>query len=451
MSKKVLFIAYHFPPIGGSGVQRSLKYVKYLPMYEYKPLVCTVKNGHNFAYDYTLLDEIPNEAKVYRSNSGETLLLREIIEKTSAVLRKLKRSKKNNEDNESNTDIKKIGGSQDTIKDKIFRYLEYNYFIPDTKIRWYKHAINDIKKRILVENDIDIIYSTSSPYTDHLIGLEIKKYTNKPWIADFRDPWFGNVFIANNYSKKRLKREAQMERAVIEKADKIIMVTDTITENYKKSYPEYADKFITITNGFDSADKLDIAIDNEKFIINYSGILTEGQSPDTLIKALEKLCCEDEKFRKNLKVNFTGLVIPQYEFMIRNSKINENIIINSYMTHEEVVKQMSKAAINFVILADRSESRGVFTGKIFDYILAERPVLGIMPSNGVASNLINNRELGLSIEHGEVDKVYEFIKLIYNKWLSNEEVRVASIERCQDFDRRYLTKQLSSIMDKLIE
>lgn len=451
MSKKVLFIAYHFPPIGGSGVQRSLKYVKYLPMYEYKPLVCTVKNGHNFAYDYTLLDEIPNEAKVYRSNSGETLLLREIIEKTSAVLRKLKRSKKNNEDNESNTDIKKIGGSQDTIKDKIFRYLEYNYFIPDTKIRWYKHAINDIKKRILVENDIDIIYSTSSPYTDHLIGLEIKKYTNKPWIADFRDPWVGNVFIANNYSKKRLKREAQMERAVIEKADKIIMVTDTITENYKKSYPEYADKFITITNGFDSADKLDIAIDNEKFIINYSGILTEGQSPDTLIKALEKLCCEDEKFRKNLKVNFTGLVIPQYEFMIRNSKINENIIINSYMTHEEVVKQMSKAAINFVILADRSESRGVFTGKIFDYILAERPVLGIMPSNGVASNLINNRELGLSIEHGEVDKVYEFIKLIYNKWLSNEEVRVASIERCQDFDRRYLTKQLSSIMDKLIE
>lgn len=450
MSKKVLFIAYHFPPIGGSGVQRSLKYVKYLPMYEYKPLVCTVKNGHNFAYDYTLLDEIPNEAKVYRSNSGETLLLREIIEKTSAVLRKLKRSKKNNEDNESNTDIKKIGVSQDTIKDKIFRYLEYNYFIPDTKIRWYKHAINDIKKRILVENDIDIIYSTSSPYTDHLIALEIKKYTNKPWIADFRDPWVGNVFIANNYSKKRLKMEAQMERAVIENADKIIMVTDTITENYKKSYPEYADKFITITNGFDSSDKVDIAVDNEKFIINYSGILTEGQSPDTLIRALEKLCCEDEKFRKNLKVNFTGLVIPQYEFMIRNSKINENIIINSYMTHEEVGKQMSKAAINFVILADRSESRGVFTGKIFDYILAERPVLGIMPSNGVASNLINNRELGLSIDHGEVDKVYEFIKLIYNKWLSNEEVRIASIERCQDFDRRYLTKQLSSIMDKLI-
>lgn len=450
MSKKVLFIAYHFPPIGGSGVQRSLKYVKYLPMYEYKPLVCTVKNGHNFAYDYTLLDEIPNEAKVYRSNSGETLLLREIIEKTSAVLRKLKRSKKNNEDNESNTDIKKIGVSQDTIKDKIFRYLEYNYFIPDTKIRWYKHAINDIKKRILVENDIDIIYSTSSPYTDHLIALEIKKYTNKPWIADFRDPWVGNVFIANNYSKKRLKMEAQMERAVIENADKIIMVTDTITENYKKSYPEYADKFITITNGFDSSDKVDIAVDNEKFIINYSGILTEGQSPDTLIRALEKLCCEDEKFRKNLKVNFTGLVIPQYEFMIRNSKINENIIINSYMTHEEVVKQMSKASINFVILADRSESRGVFTGKIFDYILAERPVLGIMPSNGVASNLINNRELGLSIDHGEVDKVCEFIKLIYNKWLSNEEVRIASIERCQDFDRRYLTKQLSSIMDKLI-
>lgn len=450
MSKKVLFIAYHFPPIGGSGVQRSLKYVKYLPMYEYKPLVCTVKNGHNFAYDYTLLDEIPNEAKVYRSNSGETLLLREIIEKTNAVLKKVKRSKKNNEDNESKTDIKQIEASKDTIKDKIFRYLEYNYFIPDTKIRWYKHAIKDIKKRILIENDIDIIYSTSSPYTDHLIALEIKKYTNKPWIADFRDPWVGNVFISNNYSEKRLKKEAQMERAVIENADKIIMVTENITETYKKNYPEYSNKFITITNGFDSEDKVNIPIDNKKFIINYSGILTEGQSPETLIKALEKLCYEDKKFRTNLKVNFTGLVIPQYEFMIRSSKINENIIINSYMPHEEVVKQMSKAAINFVILADKPESKGVFTGKIFDYILSERPILGIMPSNGVASNLINDRELGVSVEHGEVDKVYEFIKEIYKKWIFDEEIKINSIERCKDFDRKYLTKQLSITMDKLL-
>ena len=450
MNKKVLFIAYHFPPIGGSGVQRSLKYVKYLPTYKYEPLVCTVKNGHNFAYDYTLLDEIPDDIKIYRSNSGETLFIRDIIEKTTRLGSRLKKNKVDKSADENKSDIKKINVSQDTIKDKVFRYLEYNYFIPDTKIRWYKHAIKDIKKRILLENDIDIIYSTSSPYTDHLIALEIKKYTNKPWIADFRDPWVGNVFISNNHSEKRVKKESQMEREVIKNADKIIMVTENITEMYKENYPEYSDKFITITNGFDSEDKVNMPIDNKKFIINYSGILTEGQSPETLIKALEKLCYENDDFRENLEVNFTGLVIPKYEFMIDTSKISENIIINSYVPHEEVVKQMSKAAINFVILSDKPESKGVFTGKIFDYILSERPILGIMPSNGVASNLINDRELGLSVEHGEVDKVYEFIKEIYRKWISNEEIKINSIEKCQDFDRRYLTKQLSIIMNKLL-
>ncbi|MBM6861827.1 hypothetical protein H9X78_15385, partial [Clostridium saudiense] len=192
----------------------------------------------------------------------------------------------------------------------------------------------------------------------------------------------GNVFISNNHSEKRVKKESQMEREVIQNADKIIMVTENITEIYKKNYPEYSDKFITITNGFDSEDKVNMPINNKKFIINYSGILTEGQSPETLIKALEKLCYENDEFRKKLEVNFTGLVIPKYESMINTSKISENIIINSYVPHEEVIKQMSNAAINFVILADKPESKGVFTGKIFDYILSERPILGIMPSNG---------------------------------------------------------------------
>ena len=447
MQKKVLFIAYHFPPIGGSGVQRSLKFVKYMPQLNWTPLVCTVEKGHNFAYDKTLLEEIPTGAIVYRSNSGETLFLREMIEN---INRGLSLFRKENVYTTNNNNNNILSTNKASIKDKIFRYLEYNYFIPDTKIRWYKHAVKDIKKRILKNNNIDIIYSTSSPYTDHLIALEIKKQTNKPWIADFRDPWVGNVFISNNYSEKRIKKEALMERAVIENADKIIMVTDRITQSYKARYPEYLDKFITITNGFDSEDKVDIKVSKEKFIINYSGILTENQSPETLLSALEKLCEDVEGFKENLQVNFTGLVIPEYEALLNKSIIRENILISKYIPHKDIIIKMSEASINLVILADKEESKGVFTGKIFDYILANRPILGIMPVEGEASNLINNKKMGLAINHGEDKEVYNFIKKIYIKWVENEVLELNMMNECREFDRKYLTKELVSIMNELI-
>lgn len=454
MSKKVLFIAYHFPPIGGSGVQRSLKYVKYLPDLGYEPLVTTVEKGHNFAYDYSLLNEIPREVKVYRSNSGEKLWLREWIEKATSISRSIKNclvKKSNINKLEHEVTVTKVSSKQNGLKDKVFRYLEYNYYIPDTKIRWYKHAINDIKTRILKENNIDVIYSTSSPYTDHLIALEIKKKTNKPWVADFRDPWVGNAFIGSEYSEERRKKEAAMESEIVSFADKVIMVTEPLTEMYKKRYPEFEHKFETIPNGFDEEDNLNQAIDCEKFIINYSGILTEGQDPTTLIKAIEIATKNIPGFKYDFVLSFTGLVIPEYKEMLESSSISKYIKISSYVPHDEIIKEMSLASINYMTLVNREESRGVFTGKIFDYILAQRPILGIMPSDGVASNLINHNNIGLSVDHGEVQSVYEFINEIYGKWKNKQNLNTNSIVKCSDYSRKNLAKRLSEIFDEFVK
>lgn len=446
MNKNVLFIAYHFPPIGGSGVQRSLKYVKYLPSNGYTPIVSTVKDGHNFAYDYGMLKEIPEEAKVYRSNSGEMLWLREKIEMVNSALSKIRGSSEKEEVNDSNT----ISEERDTIKDKIFRYLEYNYYIPDTKIRWYKHAVKDIEKRILKENDIDIIYSTSAPYTDHLIAMEIKKKTNKPWVADFRDPWIGNDTIMNRYSDKRIEIEKGMEEKVISLADIVINVTEPITDMYKERYPKYKDKFITITNGFDGGDKECIKkIESNKFTINYAGLLDSSRTPKSLIEALEKLVKYKPEIAKCLEVNFTGYVANDLMNMINCSEISNNIKINSYVEHKEILNIMGNSNINLIILPDISESKGVFTGKIFDYILAERPVLGIMPVDGVAAKLINENDIGLAVNHGDISKIEEFILSEYEKFKAGKNINTNSISRCEQFDRRNLTKQLVDIFNKL--
>lgn len=449
MKKNVLFIAYHFPPIGGSGVQRSLKYVKYLPSNGYNPLVVTVKDGHNFAYDYGMLKEIPKDIKVYRSNSGEMLWLRNKIENANKILKKIKGNSNsikvdNINDNTSN--------EEKGLKEKIFEYLEYNYYIPDTKIRWYKHAIKDIKKRVLKENNIDIIYSTSAPYTDHLIALNIKKYTNKPWVADFRDPWIGNGAISDRYSEKRINKEKEMEAEVIKMADVVINVTEPITEMYKKRYPMYKDKFITITNGFDGGEKEHIEVrKNNTFKITYAGLLDSTRNPQSLITALENLYVKKPEIFEAINVDFTGHIAEDLKDIIVKSSISKYININSYVEHKEILNCMASSNINLIILPDTEESKGVFTGKIFDYVLTERPILGIMPSDGVAAKLINDNNIGLAVNHNEVDKIEDFIYSEYKKFKNGENLNTNSIEKCKQYDRRVLTKELSKVFDNIIK
>lgn len=452
MKKNVLFIAYHFPPIGGSGVQRSLKYVKYLPANGYNPIVATVKDGHNFAYDYGMLKEIPQGTKVYRSNSGEMLWLREVIENANNLLIKLKspfnKNDLHSDDTAKENNVKSEG--DETIKDKIFRYLEFNYYIPDTKIRWYKHAIKDIRSRILKENTIDVIYSTSAPYTDHLVALEIKKRINKPWVADFRDPWIGNDSIMSRYSNERIQKEKDMELEVITLADVVINVTDPITNMYKKRYPQFKEKFITITNGFDGGDKDSITIsENKKFKISYAGLLDSSRTPKSLILALENILNKNPEICEDLVVDFTGYVSDDLKSMISSSKVANNININSYVEHKDILNIMANSNINLIILPDIEESKGVFTGKIFDYILAERPILGIMPEDGVAAKLINENNIGLAVNHSDIDRIEDFIIKEYTKYKNCVDVNTDSIKKCSQFDRRNLTKQLADVFNRL--
>lgn len=445
MSKNVLSILYFFPPMGGSGVQRTLKFVRYMPEFGYNPIVETIKEGHNFAYDETLLKEVPQDVKVYRSNSGETLWVRNIIEKLSAM----RKPKAASDDDIKNSSTSKPKQNSPGLKERVFKFIDLNFFVPDSKIRWYKHAVKDVYN-ILNKEDIHYIFSSSYPYTVHLIALEAKKKTNLPWVADFRDPWVGNTFMTMDHSEKRKKKERKLEAEVVKYADKIIMVTEPICEDYKKRYPQYKEKFVTITNGFDANDFEKVGVvKEEKFNICYSGIVAKGQTPETLLKALERLFNENEKYKKNIKVKFIGFIIDEYIDLIQSSGVKENIQRIDYMPHSQCISHMKGADINLIILSDENESRGVFSGKIFDYIGSQRPILGIMPSNGVASNLIIDKKIGYSYEHGNVNGVYNFIKNNYEKWEKNEETNTNAAAKCEEFERKNLTKQLVNLFGQI--
>lgn len=453
MKDNVLFIAYYFPPIGGSGVQRSLKYVKYMRDFGYEPIVVTVKNGHNFSYDYEMIKEIPEGIKIYRSNSGEKLWLRSIIEKTNSKVYKIKNSLSKKQDSKLITE--KVNSKDDnideSIKDKVFRWLEYNYYVPDTKIRWYKHAIKDIFNRAIKDNDIKVIYSTSSPYTDHIIAMNIKKQTNLPWVADFRDPWIGNKIIMGRYDENRIKKEEKLEYEVVSSADMVINVSEPITEMYKKRYPQFENKFITITNGFDKEDNKNIkSLPDNKFKMSYTGVLFEGEKPETLIDILEEICNENNEFKKDLKLTFTGSVSEGVKLQLKASKISNNIIIDDYVEHQKAVKIMAEANLNILLLPDDEEGKWIFSGKIFDYMLAERPILAIVHEEGVAAKVINEKEIGFACGHHNKEKAKEYILHIYKRFKNGEDLSTGSINKCSEFERRNLTEKLTQCFDKLL-
>ena len=474
--KKVLMIAYFFPPLGGSGVQRTLKFVKYLPNYGLQPIVSTVKSGHNFAYDQSLLKEIPDTVQVYRSSSLETLWLRRFIEKLAHMKRSKGLAEKNAEESQSveesrNVDksLKKDPGK--SAKQRLFEFIDNYLFIPDSKMRWLPFGfLNSLG--IARSERVDYLFSTSYPYTTHLIALLVHKFYRKPWIADFRDPWVGNKAMQKQIPF-RLKLDAWLERKVVQNADYLVNVTPSLTEMYIKRYPKQAQKMITITNGFDLDDFIGIEpVIQNKFTLIHTGIIAEAYDMETFVEGIDTFLKRQPEARANFQALFIGYVPPKYEALLRN-KLPENVTILPYMSHKEVLNYQAGAHLLFLTF-DQSVDIA-YSGKIFDYIGVGKPILGLLP-NGVAAQLIEERKLGLVTSLGKPLELAEAVSQYFNIWREQDgqygkaqegpraktqdapsaetQARATektvtektSTEKCADFNRVNLASQLASLM-----
>lgn len=464
--KKALVIAYFFPPLGGSGVQRTLKFVKYLPMSGILPVVSTVSSGHNFAYDESLLEEIPPEVKVYRSSSLETLWLREALEKIAS----LRGSKKTEE--ESKADIKEnskedasvIVTMEDTqapsassatpaspepsepqqrsLKQRVFDFIDNYLFIPDSKVRWLPFGF--LKSlQVARREQVDYIFSSSYPYTVHLIALLVHKFYRKPWIADFRDPWVGNKAMQKELPFRK-NLDAWLERKVVENASFLLNVTPALTEMYKNRYPEYAYKMITITNGFDPADFQEITeIPQEKFTLIHTGIIAENYDMETFTEGVERFLTRHPEARRNFQSLFIGYVPPHYEERMK-SRLQDTVVFKPYMRHKDVLNYLAGAQLQFMTF-DRSVDIA-YSGKLFDYIGIGKPILGLLPE-GIAAKLIRERELGRVVPLEDPEGFAQAISVYYEAWLAQDSkgFETGSRERCSEFSRVNLAQQLAAL------
>lgn len=437
--KKVLMIAYYYPPIAGGGVQRSSKFVKFLPKFNWQPYVLTVKSGYDYYSDNSLEKDVMQNQHVFRTISFEPMQIVRKLLKKNATPSQTKKDRK----------IVKPGNIKKhpwllTIKESIF--------IPDAEIGWLPFAVWR-GWRLMRQHKIDVIYSTSCPYTDHLIAWCLKKLTGKPWLADFRDPWSLHL-KAPQFAWRRFW-DRKLEKMVLRSADTVVTVTRLIAKDFQRIVPNA--RYSVITNGFDEDDFQRVdrhKYETDKFNMTYSGILYKERSPKFFLVALVQLLEEKPALRSQIRVRFVGQLdnpgdSDNYNYL-KSLKLDDVIEFIPYVTHLESINYVSTADVALLIIDNVRGSEGIMTGKIFEYLRSGTPILALAPPEGAAAELVRTTKSGLVVASNSVEQIKLAIGDLFQSYrvgtLSHRFPR-QGIER---YSRRNLTQRLANEFNQLL-
>lgn len=415
MNKKVFMIAYQFPPMGGAGVQRTSKFAKYLPLNGWEPTIYTIFSSKGLK-DSSLMNEI-KDIKVIRSKSYNLMEWRKPFNLIGKLAGKL--------------------------------------LIPDAEWLWY---VKNRKKALkyVRENKPDVIYTTSYPYSDHLMGYYIKKaMPHIPWIVDFRDEWTNNPYILDkNYSKLRMKIEKNMESNVVRHCDYFITNSLFMLEGFKKDYRLDHNAFV-IPNGFDKSDFEGLKDDRrvkDKLSITYAGAMYGRRKPDTFLCALKKAIDSGKIDKNKIEVSFIGNFSPKNKDVVKKILGYDNVVsFLPYMEHKKSLQHLLNSDVLLLIVGAGKGAKNFYTGKIFEYINTNRTILGLVPEDGAAAQVIRETNTGYFVDSTNIDKISECLVDIYAKWGSGKLKVDTKWDVVNQYDRVALTQQLSEIFNRSIE
>ena len=448
--KRVLIIAYYWPPAGGSGVQRWVKFAKYLPSDGWQPVVCTPLNPEYYSKDETLARDVPPEAEVLRLKITEPYgIYRRLMGKSSSTDMKTLTSSAADASNargESSDNVNPISAEHKSLKQKISLWVRANLFIPDPRIWWLGPCSRQLKK-YLKEHPVDVIVTTGPPQSMHLIGRRLSKATGIPWVADFRDPWTKMFYFKHlPLTKYSLKKHLRLEKAVLDDATAVIAVTPLVQKDFQA---ETSTPVHLITNGFDEDDfakvNKGLAEGREnKFRAVHTGIFAADGNPLVLWDVLAELCRKDEGFRNRLEIRLAGKVDEAIVEAIRSRGLGDNLVLIGYVSHERAVAEQQCADLLLLPLRQEPEYRSVLPGKIFEYLAARRPVLGIGQPDGIAAKVLEDSGAGVMRDWDDVDGIRETVQAVFEGRLSCD--GNADLEK---YTRRSLTRQLSALLCSL--
>ncbi|GMQ81532.1 MAG: glycosyltransferase family 4 protein [Rhodothermia bacterium] len=425
MNRRVLLVAYYFPPFGLSGVQRVSKFVKYLPEFGWDVSVLTIKPGSYFAYDTSLLQDVERPGVV--------------IHRTVSL------------DPTRMFPKREVGMPGETGR-RLFTRISQILFQPDNKIGWYPFALRK-GKRILADSVHDAILSSAPPYTDHVVAAALSKSSGLPLVLDYRDDWIDNPrhLYPSAWHKNRARAQ---EKRVLSIAKSVVTINSVIQKSIRSraasSLTEPA--HYVIPHGYDpddfSADRLTegpLVSEPSRMNLFYGGVFYDAQQPDTFLRGLRLFLDQVPAARDRVVASFVGFLPDSATELISSLGLTDVVDYRGYMSHEESVQELQKADILWMTVGKRPGSEGVSTGKLYEYIGSRKPILGLVPEGEARETLI---EYGASsvVAPDDVENVAAAIGELFSKWES--ETLPSPLDAFVTlFNRKRLAAELANILN----
>lgn len=418
---KALIITYYWPPAGGSGVQRWLKFVKYLPDFGITPIVYTVMDPQYPITDDSLISEVSENVQV----------IRERIWEPNVLLSMMKRGEK----------VQSAGflEASPSFAGRVLQYVRANFFIPDARKFWIKPSVRRLLK-VIKDQQVDLLISTGPPHSVHLIGQALKKRTGIKWLADFRDPWTNIDYFHNlPLSKHSRKKHQDLENAVLKNADSVMVVGNSM----KEEFSDRNKNIHVITNGFDG----DICQQHEldqRFSISHIGLMNADRNPVILWEVLNELIDESSEFAKDLQVKLIGKCDREVYLSIQRMKLGDYINFVSYMPHKEVLKFQRSSQLLLIAVNNVPSAKAIITGKVFEYLQCNRPIIGIGPVEGDLSRILDSSRAGKMIDFNDKAGLKKTIRKYYYDF-KHGGIKEMSHD-IEKYKRRNLTADLATLM-----
>lgn len=428
--KKVLIISYYWPPSGGAGVQRWLKFAKYLHAYGWQPIIYTPENPETPAEDNSLLADI---------DEGTTVLKKRIWEPYAAYKKFVGRKTEDKIKTGFLSEHKKPAFSE-----KMAVWIRGNLFIPDARRFWIrpstKYLFNYLK-----DNPVDVIVSTGPPHSMHLIALKLKQLTNLPWLADFRDPWTNIDFYQELMLSRRSDRKHHaLEERVLRMADRVVVATPGMKKDFESILKRSYD---VITNGYDTEEEPLVVKPDSNFSIAHIGSMVPSRNPEKLWQALKELKQENHAFSEKLEIKLIGQIDVRVRESIEQAGLADHLVTIDYLPHDEVMLAQRQAQVLLLLINDSPNAALVLTGKVFEYLHAQRPVLCIGPTQGDAAALLAETNSGITVDFGDLKGMKMALLSYFIRY--QEGNLVSEGRKAEKYSRKNLTGDLASILDRL--
>ncbi|QOI98465.1 MAG: glycosyltransferase family 4 protein [Flammeovirgaceae bacterium] len=432
MNKRVLIITYYWPPSGGSGVQRWLKFVKYLPQFGWEPFVFTPENPSFELKDESLLKDVPPEADIIKLPIWEPY---SAYARLSGWLtgRPVKSSDY-------------VSTGKKSVFQTIAAFIRGNFFIPDPKIFWKRPAVKFLND-FIQHNHIRIIVTTGPPHSMHLIGLALKKKNpSLKWIADFRDPWSRwDLLDTLHLTLLARARHRQLEHRVLVAADGVL----TVTPHYVNWFKELgARKTVLITNGYDEDDFSNLCYSKgNKFTVRHLGVVDELRDPRPFMLAAREACKENNELAAVLAIEFVGQVNSAFQRWVQADDVLSRITsFRNQVPHGQLVDVYNQTDVLLLVLANSVIAPGNIPGKLFEYLGSKRPILGIGPADGDAASILSKTGAGIVVERNNLQEIKAGLLRLFSGWKNNTATTGSGVEH---YSRRSLTAELAALLNSL--